>query len=61
MHEGEQDGLERFTFLHWPDDLSLPQSTYALEHETLGAVFLFLVPLGPTQGYRYEAVFNCYK
>lgn len=37
----------------------LPQQTYLLEHETLGKLEIFLVPLGPDpQGMRYEAVFN---
>jgi hypothetical protein len=37
----------------------LPQSIYHLEHERLGAMDLFLVPLGPVaEGMRYEAVFN---
>jgi hypothetical protein len=35
------------------------QGTYRLEHATLGAREVFLVPLGPdAQGFRYEAVFN---
>lgn len=37
----------------------LPQQTYPMEHETLGRLEVFLVPLGPdAQGMRYEAVFN---
>jgi ribosomal protein S18 acetylase RimI-like enzyme len=37
----------------------LLQRTYRLEHEQLGTLDLFLVPLGPEQGrMRYEAVFN---
>lgn len=37
----------------------LPQRIYRLEHEKLGALELFLVPLGPdAKGMRYEAVFN---
>jgi hypothetical protein len=39
--------------------LYLQQHIYRLEHEQLGALELFLVPLGPEQGrMRYEAVFN---
>ncbi len=42
-----------------PKDQFLPQATYRLEHPDLGALDLFLVPLGPDdQGMRYEAVFN---
>ena len=37
----------------------LPQRIYRLEHPTLGALDLFLVPLGPEGGgMRFEAVFN---
>ena len=42
-----------------PMSPSLPQKIYVLDHETLGKVELFLVPIGPDQaGMRYEAVFN---
>ncbi len=37
----------------------LPQQIWRLEHESLGMLDIFLVPLGPdSQGMRYEAVFN---
>ena len=37
----------------------LPQSIYRVEHETMGTLEIFLVPIGPdAQGMRYEAVFN---
>ncbi len=39
----------------------LPQSIYQVEHEALGTLELFLVPVGPDpqrQGMLYEAVFN---
>lgn len=37
----------------------LPQRIYRVEHESLGALDLFLVPLGPDAvGERYEAVFT---
>jgi hypothetical protein len=37
----------------------LPQRIYRLEHDTLGAFELFLVPIGPDdRGMRYEAVFS---
>lgn len=37
----------------------LPQRIYQVEHESLGTMDLFLVPIGPDgQGMRYEAVFN---
>jgi hypothetical protein len=37
----------------------LPQRIYRIEHATLGAFDLFLVPIGPdAQGLRYQAVFT---
>ncbi len=37
----------------------LPQAIYRLENPTLGALEIFLVPLGPRDGgMRYEAVFT---
>ena len=55
------DGAERrqFTLLfRGPVDPCLPQRTYRLEHGELGALDIFLVPIGPdSEGMRYEAVF----
>ena len=37
----------------------LPQRTYLIEHDKLGAFDLFIVPIGKDQnGFHYEAVFN---
>ncbi len=37
----------------------LNQRIYALEHESLGTLEIFLVPLGPDKkGMRFEAIFN---
>lgn len=39
----------------------LPQGIYRVEHEALGTMEIFLVPVGPDpqrQGMVYEAVFN---
>ena len=42
-----------------PMDVQLTQGTYTVVHDTLGALDLFLVPIGPDQaGMRFEAVFN---
>lgn len=42
-----------------PRDRYLPQRTYELEHPAMGALPVFLVPLGPdAEGMRYEAVFT---
>jgi hypothetical protein len=40
-------------------DVSLPQSIYSLQHFELGALDIFLVPIGcDAAGRRYEAVFS---
>ena len=40
-------------------DLVLSQKIYTIEHDTMGKLALFLVPIGPDKkGMRYEAVFN---
>jgi len=37
----------------------LPQRTYVMDHNSLGRLELFLVPVGPDgQGMRYEAAFT---
>ena len=37
----------------------LPQAIYQVEHEQMGPLEIFLVPIGPDEkGMRYEAVFN---
>ncbi len=42
-----------------PADPMLPQAIYRFEHQELGALELFVVPLGPDAGGpRYEAVFT---
>lgn len=59
----EQGGLERFSlFFGGPPDIMLPQGSYKLEHEALGALEIFLVPVARTEeGMRYEAVFNFFR
>jgi hypothetical protein len=56
------DGQQRlqFTLLFaGPLDQSLPQSTYTVEHDVLGRLDLFLVPVGPDGGaMRYAASFS---
>jgi hypothetical protein len=42
-----------------PGDAPLAQGTYEVEHDSLGAFALFLVPVGVDErGVQYEAVFN---
>lgn len=46
-------------FLGPPSNQYLQQHTYRLEHETLGDMDIFIVPLGPEAGrMRYEAIFS---
>ena len=60
---GEQQGMERFSlFFEGPPDVFLQQGVYAFDHEQLGEVTLFLVPVEHTEGgFRYESVFNYFK
>lgn len=42
-----------------PREPLLPQQTYPMRHQTIGAFALFIVPLGPDQeGLLYQAVFG---
>ena len=46
-------------FFSGAPDALLPQNTYHLEHERLGALDMFLVPVGKDEkGFIYEALFN---
>ena len=51
---------EQFSlFFRGPADVYLPQMTYHTEHDALGELDLFIVPVGrQPDGFRYEAVFN---
>jgi len=60
----EVPGVRRAPFsliFRGPRDQPLQQRIYELEHPSLGALQVFLVPIGPgpgTNGLRYEALFN---
>ena len=42
-----------------PGDVGLAQNLHPLQHETLGELEIFLVPVGRTEaGWEYEAVFT---
>jgi hypothetical protein len=59
--EAEPLGRKPFSLLfrHSQKHQYLPQRIYHLEHEQLGAMEIFLVPLGPdAEGMRYEAIFS---
>lgn len=51
---------EQFSvFFRGPLEYFFPQHTYHLEHEKLGEMDIFIVPIGKEEhGFRYEAVFN---
>jgi uncharacterized protein DUF6916 len=61
--ENEEQGMERFSlFFMGPVDIKLPQQTFQMQHEKMGEIFLFLVPISMNEkGFRYEAVFNYFK
>jgi hypothetical protein len=54
------EGVERFSlYFLGPADLYLPQSIYHMEHDVLGALDIFIVPIGiKDKRYQYEAVFS---
>ncbi len=55
----EQRGPFSLTFLGPVSPQYLPQSTYRLEHAQLGALDIFIVPLGLKEGrMQYQAIFN---
>jgi len=51
---------EQFSIMfRGPSGFILPQQTYSLEHDPIGAFDLFIVPVGrDPAGTYYEAVFN---
>ena len=55
-----EPGHEQFALIFsGPGTIYVPQRTYQLEHERMGAITLFLVPIGKDEnGFIYEAVFN---
>ena len=60
---GEQQGMERFSlFFQGPAEPSLPQASYTMEHERMGELMIFIVPIAKTGGgFRYQAVFNFHR
>jgi hypothetical protein len=53
-------GVERFAiYFLGPGDFYLPQRTYRIEHEGLGELEIFIVPVRKEKnGFRYEAIFS---
>jgi hypothetical protein len=62
-HDDLPGQTERFSAVfRGPLDHLLPQSTYRMEHEQLGGVEIFIVPIRKDgEGIYYEAVFNRVK
>jgi hypothetical protein len=56
---GDPGAREPFSLIfRGPVDRALPQRTYRMEHATLGAMDIFIVPVGPDEvGMRYQAIF----
>jgi hypothetical protein len=52
--------LDNYALLFRAQDKShVPQGIYGIEHQAIGLLELFLVPIGPdAAGMRYEAIFN---
>ena len=59
-HWGHADRREPFSVaFSGPPEHILPQQVWPLDHEELGRIDLFLVPMEPEDGVpRYEAVFT---
>lgn len=59
----DQAGLERFSaYFVGPAEHYLPQKVYSLQHDKMGELDIFLVPIGQDErGFLYEAVFNYSK
>lgn len=54
-------GIEQFSlFFHGPSDQLLPQGTYAMRHDSLGSLALFIVPILGSNAERiiYQACFS---
>jgi hypothetical protein len=54
------EGVSRFVlYFQGPGDFYLPQRTYRFEHDALGTLEIFIVPIGQRNNqYEYEAVFS---
>jgi pimeloyl-ACP methyl ester carboxylesterase len=56
---GDGSGRPFSIVFRGPKDALLPQRTYRMEHEKIGAFDIFIVPIGPDdEGLLYEAIFN---
>jgi hypothetical protein len=62
VDSGRQDkGIQQFSlFFHGPADRVLPQGTYEIQHDALGSLALFIVPIVGSNHERivYQACFT---
>jgi len=59
--QGTGGGFQQFSlFFHGPADRLLPQGTYAMRHDALGTLALFIVPIVGSNAERiiYQAAFS---
>jgi hypothetical protein len=59
--DGVARGIRQFSlFFHGPADPILPQNTYALQHDALGSLAVFIVPVVGSNRERtvYQACFS---
>lgn len=59
----DPSNMERFSlFFEGPPNVFLQQGVYTLDHEQLGELTLFIVPVERSRGgFRYESVFNYFN
>ncbi len=60
---GSSPRQEQFSLIfRGPADRAIPQGTYRMEHDNLGQMNLFLVPVAKQEdGMHYQAVFNRFR
>jgi len=62
VEEGEPAGSDRASFslvFRGPSEPMLPQRIYRFDHDELGTLEIFIVPIGADEaGVRYEVVFT---
>lgn len=61
--ESLERNMERFSlFFSGPPDLTFSQQSVHLQHESMGGIEIFLVPISSdANGFCYEAIFNYFK
>ena len=58
-HAANRDRAPFSLVFRAPPETMLPQQIFAVEHDDMGILEIFLVPIGPDhEGMRYEAIFT---